>query len=226
MTRLTRASCQFPYALQTLSEDLDTLWNSEVFAPYRDAFPQEHRTSPSAFKKHVDDLVAADVKAPYLKSLQGYLWEDGYRSGKIRAPLFDDVGPAMTSWHAAGLALMIYSSGSVPAQKLLFSHTTAEPSDLSPLISDWFDTVNAGPKTESASYVKIASKYPDIPPSRWLFLSDNLAEVHAATKSGMLSLPVTRPGNAPIDDVDAISRSVSDFNELKLQVASDSWKEK
>ena len=221
MTRLTRGFDQFPYAVQSLSEGLDTLWDSEAFAPYKDAFPQEHQTSPLAFKKHVDDLVAADVKAPYLKSLQGYLWEDGYRSGKIRAPLFDDVGPAMKSWHAAGLALMIYSSGSVPAQKLLFGHTTAVPSDLRPLISDWFDTVNAGPKTESASYVKIASKYPDIPPSRWLFLSDNLAEVRAATESGMLSLPVTRPGNVPIGDVDAISRAVPDFDKLKLRVASD-----
>lgn len=222
MTRLTRGFCQFPYAGQSLSEDIDTLWDSEAFAPYKDAFPHEHRTSPSAFKKHVDDLMTADVKAPYLKALQGYLWEDGYRSGKIRAPLFDDVGPAMTSWYAAGLALMIYSSGSVPAQKLLFGHTTAEPSDLSPLISDWFDTVNAGPKTESTSYAKIASRYPGIPLSRWLFLSDNLAEVHAATKSGMLSLPVARPGNALIDDIDAISRAVSDFNELKVQVAPDS----
>lgn len=163
--------------------------------------------------------MAADVKAPYLKSLQGYLWEDGYKSGKLRAPVFDDVGPVMTAWHAAGLTIMIYSSGSVPAQKLLFSHTTAEPSDLSPVISDWFDTVNAGPKTDSSSYATIASKYPNIPPSNWLFLSDNLKEVHAARESGMQSLPVARPGNPPIDDSNALLDAIPDFRDLKLQVA-------
>ncbi|SPN98324.1 probable Enolase-phosphatase E1 [Cephalotrichum gorgonifer] len=209
----------FPYALQSLSESLGALWDTEAFAPYKHAFPQEYQTSPDAFKGHVEDLVAADVKAPYLKALQGYLWEDGYRSGKLRAPIFDDVSPAITSWHAAGLTIMIYSSGSVPAQKLFFGHTTADPSDLTPLITDWFDTVNAGPKTEQASYSKIASKYPGIPSSQWLFLSDNLAEVRAAKEAGMLALPVVRPGNAPIDDVNVMSSAVRDFGDLKLQVA-------
>lgn len=163
--------------------------------------------------------MAADVKAPYLKALQGYLWEDGYESGKLRAPVFDDVGPALTSWHAAGLTIIIYSSGSVPAQKLFFAHTTAKPSDLSPLVTDWFDTVNAGPKTERASYAKIASNYPDIPPSRWLFLSDNLKEVHAARDAGMQSLPVTRPGNPPVEDVNALLSPIPDFKDLQLEVA-------
>lgn len=166
--------------------------------------------------------MAADVKAPYLKALQGYLWEDGYRSGKLRAPVFDDVGPALASWRAAGLTIMIYSSGSVPAQKLFFAHTTADRSDLSPLITDWFDTVNAGPKTERASYAKIASKYLDIPPGRWLFLSDNPKEVHAAREAGMQSLLVTRPGNPPIEEVNALSNAIPDFKALELRVASDS----
>lgn len=166
--------------------------------------------------------MAADVKAPYLKAMQGYLWEAGYKSGKLRAPVFDDVGPAMTSWHAAGITLIIYSSGSVPAQKLLFAHTTADPSDLSPLITDWFDTVNAGPKTERESYARIAERYPGVPPSRWLFLSDNLSEVRAAREAGMQSLPVTRPGNPPIEDADALLSAIPDFKDLELQVASES----
>jgi enolase-phosphatase E1 len=66
-----------------------------------------------------------------------------------------------------------------------------------PLIFDWFDTVNAGPKTEMSSYKTIQSKHVDIAadPTRWLFLSDNLKEVEAALESGMRSLPVVRPGN-------------------------------
>lgn len=164
----------------------------------------------------MEDLVARDVKAPYLKALQGYLWEEGYRSGKLRAPLFDDVGPAIVSWHDAGLIIMIYSSGSVPAQKLLFGHTTAQPSDMTALITDWFDTVNAGPKVNPASYTKIASHYPNFQLDQWLFLSDNLLEVEAARAAGMRSLPVVRPGNAPIDDPKALKSAIHDFNALSL----------
>lgn len=142
--------------------------------------------------------MSRDVKAPYLKALQGYLWRTGYESGELKAPLFSDVSPFITQAHTVGKKIMIYSSGSVPAQKLFFAHTTSEPSDLSPLISDWFDTVNAGPKMDVASYVTILSQWPSIEPSRWLFLSDNLDEVNAAQQSGMCSIPVTRPGNSQL----------------------------
>ena len=122
----------------------------------------------------------------------------------------------MTEWHNAGLPVMIYSSGSVPAQKLLFGHTDAEPSNLMPLISDWFDTVNAGPKTEAASYTKIASNYPSVGLGQWLFLSDNLKEVVAARDAGMQSLPVTRPGNPPLpSDVQVTVTPVSNFDSLR-----------
>ncbi|PKS11878.1 hypothetical protein jhhlp_001172 [Lomentospora prolificans] len=213
---LINNSSQFPYALQALSEGLDSLWDSPGFAQYRQAFPEEFRSDQATFKAHVEDLVAKDLKVPYLKALQGYLWEEGYRAGSLRAPLFDDVGPALVSWHAAGLTIMIYSSGSVPAQKLLFGHTTAQPSDMTPLITDWFDTVNAGSKVDSASYTKIISNYPAIRPDEWLFLSDNLKEVEAAKAAGMRSLPVVRPGNAPLDDNLALESAVRNFSELKL----------
>lgn len=156
--------------------------------------------------------MAQDVKAPYLKSLQGYLWHRGYESGDLEAPVFPDVGPFVTTAHASGKKIIIYSSGSVPAQKLFFSHTTAQPSDLTPFISAWFDTVNAGPKTEAASYSTILSSNPDIAPARWLFLSDNLEEVGAALASGMRSLPVTRPGNAPMSPDEPLSQlAIRDF---------------
>lgn len=177
---------------------LDEEWDSPEFAPYRNAFPKQYRTLRSAFEAHVRDLINRDVKVSYLKALQGHLWEQGYRSGEIRAPLFPDVTPFIRNAHASGKKIMIYSSGSVPAQRLLFGHTNAEPADLCPLISDWFDTVNAGPKTDVASYRVILSKYPNVTPDRWLFLSDNLFEVEAALEAGICSYPVTRPGNAPL----------------------------
>ena len=112
---------------------------------------------------------------------------------------------------------MIYSSGSVAAQKLLFEHTTSTPSDLRPLLSDYFDTVNAGPKTEAASYAKIASSRPEIEISKWLFLSDNPKEVKAAKEAGMQSFIVMREGNAPLSDEERVAhRVVASFEEVRI----------
>ncbi|KAJ3499636.1 hypothetical protein NLG97_g196 [Lecanicillium saksenae] len=188
----------FPYALQALPGVLDDRWDSPTFASYREAFPEEYRNDRTALEAHVKDLVERDLKVPYLKSLQGHLWQHGYETGVLRAPLFDDVPAFIKSAHSAGKKVMIYSSGSVPAQKLFFGHTTADPSDMMPFISNWFDTVNAGPKTEAGSYTKILSTVPETNPSRWLFLSDNIKEVDAARAAGMQSYPVVRPGNAPL----------------------------
>ncbi|PHH89175.1 hypothetical protein CDD83_6569 [Cordyceps sp. RAO-2017] len=202
----------FPYALDALTRQLGSYWDAPEFALHRQAFPDDCRNDPAAFEAHVRHLVAQDSKAPYLKALQGFLWQQGYRSGHLQAPLFPDVGPFMAAAHAAGKKLVIYSSGSVPAQKLFFSHTTAQPSDLTPCISAWFDTVNAGSKTQVTSYTTILSAYPDVPPSRWLFLSDNLKEVEAALASGMKSLPVARPGNDLLPPDNPLSPlAISDF---------------
>ncbi|KAL2754674.1 hypothetical protein ACRALDRAFT_2043602 [Sodiomyces alcalophilus JCM 7366] len=213
----------FPYALQALPAALDKNWDSPEFAPYRNAFPEPAASSRSDFEAHVVDLVNRDVKAPYLKALQGHLWQRGYESGQIKAPLFPDVAPTMATWVTAGMKVMIYSSGSVPAQKLFFGHTDASPSSLVPLISDWFDTVNAGPKTESRSYATIMSHHPTVKPHEWLFLSDNLAEVSAAREAGMQSLPVIRPGNPPLPENNSLATdAVRDFRDLaaRLDVSS------
>jgi len=204
---------QFPYALHALPETLRTKWDSPEFAQYRDAFPSEYSVSKEAFTAHVRDLMSRDVKVSYLKSLQGYLWETGYRTGEIKAPLFPDVAPKFESWKEGGKHIIIYSSGSVAAQKLLFRHTNGEPADLTPLIADYFDTVNAGPKTEPSSYEKILSQHPvGGGPSSWLFLSDNVKEVEAAKAAGMQSFIVQRPGNAPLPaDVEKTHRVISDF---------------
>jgi enolase-phosphatase E1 len=110
----------------------------------------------------------------------------------------------------------------VRAQKLFFTHTTAEPdADLTPLVAGWFDTINAGPKTEYRSYETIMQSRPEIKPAQWLFLSDNVNEVLAARDAGMQSLPVVRPGNAPITDEGLLKDAIRDFSELDLVKAAD-----
>ncbi|RFU35878.1 hypothetical protein B7463_g529, partial [Scytalidium lignicola] len=209
----------FPYALQVLPSTLATQWDSSEFQPYRDVFPAEYRSSPALFDQHVRDLMAKDLKVPYLKSLQGYLWLRGYKSGELRCPLFADVFPALASWHAASIPILIYSSGSVPAQKLLFQYTNSKPdADIRALITDYFDTVNAGPKTEPTSYEKIASAHREIGEiSSWLFLSDNVKEVYAAKEAGMQSLVVVRDGNAPLSEDDkAKHETISSFDQIDI----------
>jgi len=146
--------------------------------------------------------MSQDLKIPYLKSLQGYLWLQGYQSGALKCPLFPDVHPKLQSWYKFSIPIIIYSSGSVPAQKLLFQYTNSTPeADLRPLISDYFDTVNAGPKTEKESYEKIArTRKEEI--GKWLFLSDNVKEVAAAKEAGMQSWVVVREGNSPLSESD------------------------
>lgn len=226
---------QFPYALSALPTTLEQEWSSPSFARYRDAFPPEHAGSPAALEAHVRDLMSRDVKIAYLKSLQGYLWENGYASGALKAPLFPDVVPRIRQWAAtrststsegagddAGSeekgSVMIYSSGSVPAQKLLFKYTnTADEPDLTGYLADYFDTVNAGPKQEAASYTRIAAAHPEVPVGRWLFLSDNVREVEAALEAGMQSYVVVRPGNAPLTpEEEARHRVVRSFEEISF----------
>ena len=134
-----------------------------------------------------------DRKHTALKALQGMVWQAGYREGDFTAPLYPDVAPALRAWHAAGHLLAVYSSGSVPAQRLLFAHTDA--GDLSPLFSGFFDT-EVGGKREAASYRAIAAKLAR-QPGDILFLSDVVAELDAAREAGLRTVLLDRRDDYP-----------------------------
>ena len=137
--------------------------------------------------------IDADRKHTALKALQGMVWQAGYREGDFTAPLYPDVAPALRAWHAAGHTLAVYSSGSVPAQKLLFAHTDA--GDLTPLFSGFFDT-EVGGKREAASYRVIATKLAR-QPGDILFLSDVVAELDAAREAGLRTVLLDRRDDYP-----------------------------
>ncbi|MGB8170648.1 MAG: acireductone synthase [Chthoniobacteraceae bacterium] len=139
----------------------------------------------------VHALMDADVKATGLKQLQGLIWEGGFRSGALRAALFADVAGMLRRWHAEGVELRIYSSGSVQAQRLFFAHT--EAGDLTPLLSGFYDT-KIGGKKSSASYAAIAADACRAPETI-LFLSDVVEELDAACDAGLATALALRPGN-------------------------------
>ncbi|MCE6993370.1 acireductone synthase [Saccharothrix sp. S26] len=138
----------------------------------------------------------ADQKVTPLKTLQGLIWQRGYARGDLVAEFFPDVVPALRAWHAGGVKLAVFSSGSVAGQVAFFAHTA--DGDLTSLFEHHFDTVNAGPKREAASYLKIASVLgsDDI-----TFYSDVPAELDAAAEAGWRTVGVARPGE-PYGDAD------------------------
>ncbi|MFD5539340.1 acireductone synthase, partial [Streptomyces sp. NPDC127079] len=109
-----------------------------------------------------------DRKAPPLKKLQGIIWSEGFAKGELVSHFYDDVVPALRGWHARGVRLFVYSSGSVSAQRAWFAHSPH--GDLLPLIDGLYDTENAGPKQSPDSYRAI-SRSIGAPPGRTLFLS-------------------------------------------------------
>ena len=134
-----------------------------------------------------------DRKHTALKALQGLVWEAGYADGDFTAPLYPDVAPALRDWHVAGHRLAVYSSGSVPAQKLLFAHT--DSGDLTALFAAYFDT-EVGGKREAGSYraigERLGSDAGDI-----LFLSDVVEELDAAREAGMRTVLLDRREDYP-----------------------------
>ena len=137
--------------------------------------------------------IDADRKHTALKALQGLLWADGYRSGDFTAHIYADAAESLREWNAAGIPLYVYSSGSVPAQKLFFGHSAA--GDLSGMFQGWFDT-EVGGKRDAASYRRIAGDI-GVEPGDVLFLSDIVEELDAAREAGMQTVLIDRREDYP-----------------------------
>jgi enolase-phosphatase E1 len=132
-----------------------------------------------------------DRKATPLKELQGLIWSDGYRSGELHGHVYLDAVERLRAWQKEGIALYVYSSGSVLAQKLLFGHTPF--GDLTGLFSGFFDTTT-GKKVDPESYVAIARAI-GRPPGSILFLSDSPGELDAARVARLATRWVDRDGS-------------------------------
>lgn len=193
----------FPYARRNFADFLSRQASAEInndLARLREEHaadlrrglaPPEYAEPPVGY---LHWLMDSDRKSTPLKSLQGKIWEEGYRAGVLKSRVFPDVPPAFERWRRQNRLIFIYSSGSVLAQQLLFKHT--EAGDLSGSISGYFDT-NIGPKTEVESYRRIAAA---VGTGEVLFISDVTRELAAAREAGMEVLLSIRPGNPPQPD--------------------------
>lgn len=176
----------------SVQDDLKLLWQEYETDVAQGLSPP---TWTDSAVPYIHYLIAEDRKSTGLKSLQGKIWEQGYRNGTLRAQIFSDVKPAFERWTQAGKQLFIFSSGSVQAQKLLFQYS--EVGDLTEFLSGYFDTT-IGTKKAVDSYLKIAQAI-GVAPANILFISDVTAELKAARSSGIQTLFSLRPGNHSTD---------------------------
>lgn len=194
-------------AVQELLAAVEQAWQSDP-DPEAQALRQP---GGAAVVAYLQWLIRHDRKLTALKDLQGLIWAEGYRSGALQGPLFDDVAPALRRWHAAGVQLAVYSSGSVGAQQLIYGHSTA--GDLRTVFNAWFDT-RIGPKQDPQSYAAIAAQL-GCKPKHVLFISDALAECEAAASSGLQVLYSDRPGNPERDS--GPFEKINSFEALELK---------
>lgn len=159
------------------------------------------------------EWIDQDKKITPLKALQGLIWEAGYSQSDFKGHVYRDVIDNLKIWKAQGIALYVYSSGSILAQKLLFGHT--EAGDLTPLFSGFFDT-NIGGKKEADSYLKIAEKI-GYPAHNILFLSDIKEELDAATAAGFVTVWLTRDHKP---DIHTEHPQACSFDEIELEAIS------
>lgn len=166
--------------------------------------------SANSVSDYLKYLIDKDRKSTPLKAIQGMIWQSGFESGEIVAPVFEDVPAALKRWKAADRPVSIFSSGSLLAQQLLFRYT--DHGDLTQFISNYFDT-NTGPKNQAASYARIAEEM-KMAPADILFVSDAVPELDAARSAGMQTSMSVRPGNAELEE-DCTHQIITTFDSLE-----------
>ena len=146
----------FPYAAQHLPMFVRANAQDPAVMAQLHAVAQEVGVAKDNYEAIIAALlqwIAEDRKATPLKALQGMLWEHGYKSHAYSAHVYEDAFQQLSAWHAEGMLLYVYSSGSIQAQKLFFGYS--EFGDMTPLFSGYFDTTS-GAKQSSAAYQVIA----------------------------------------------------------------------
>ncbi|MNK05521.1 Enolase-phosphatase E1 [compost metagenome] len=204
----------FPYFrnnILDLSELTENPIVKEAFAQTVELAQSEDGETISTEQEIIDKLYewsVEDRKITPLKTLQGVLWEKGYRDGVLKGHVYPEVATNLGKWKEQGIGLGVFSSGSVPAQKLIFGYSIS--GDLTPSFSHYFDT-NTGGKREAETYSKIAGIL-NLDPSEILFLSDIEEELEAADSKGYQTIQLAREGMTP-----TWKQAVKSFDEISFE---------
>ena len=207
----------FPYARRALPGFVRDHRDDPDVRRWLDVVATEHGSicNDDVIVETLQGWIDQDRKHTALKALQGLVWEAGYRNADFTAPIYPDAAPTLRRWHALDLPLYVYSSGSVPAQKLFFGHSDA--GDLTGLFSGWFDTETGG-KREAGSYARIASAI-GIAAHDILFLSDIVEELDAAREAGLDTVLLDRREDYPTPREGEAANGhtrVTDFTQIQV----------
>ncbi|MDV3468873.1 acireductone synthase [Stenotrophomonas sp. C3(2023)] len=185
----------FPYARKALPAFIAEHGREPGVRRWLDAVAAEigGACQDSLVAETLQGWIDQDRKHTALKALQGMIWDAGYKRGDYTAHFYPEVAAVLQRWHAQGLSLHVYSSGSVPAQKQFFGYSTA--GDLTALVSGWFDT-EVGGKREADSYRRIVQTI-GVPAPEILFLSDVVEELDAAREAGLQTCLLDRRDDYP-----------------------------
>ncbi|MGB9874036.1 MAG: acireductone synthase [Hydrogenobacter sp.] len=199
----------FPYSKNKLRSFLESHWDDErIRAILEELFNKLGKTlSLEETLELLTKWIDEDRKDTVLKEIQGYIWEEGYQKGELMGHIYQDAYEKLKEWHSRGIKLYVFSSGSVKAQKLLFSHTPY--GDLTYLFSGYFDT-RVGSKKDPRSYETIA-KTINIEPDKVLFLSDLEEELDCAKMAGMKTTRLARDC-----EVQSKHPTVKDFYSIEI----------
>ena len=184
----------FPYSTKALPEYVRQHAQEDEIAVIIDRVKQEIDRLDANLELVIATLlnwIEEDKKITPLKTLQGFIWEDGFKNNHFQGHLYEDAYRNLVQWYKLGIKLYVFSSGSVKAQKLLFGHS--QYGDLTYLFEGYFDT-NIGNKKEVTAYQNIAQAI-ELPPQEILFLSDVIAELDAAAGAGYHTLLLDRQNN-------------------------------
>ncbi len=201
----------FPYSSKALADFLeDNQTNVLVDNCISDV--KDIALEPDASLERVVEIlqqwIAEDRKATPLKTLQGLIWKQGYAKGEFKGHIYPDFIDSVKEIKAQNVRLYSFSSGSVDAQKLLFSHS--DGGDLTEFFDGHFDT-RTGNKLFKQAYLNIINTI-SLAPKQVLFISDVLEELKAAEQAGMRVMQMVRETTQRTGDYPQISN----FKELSF----------
>lgn len=198
-------SILFPYITNNVSQFLKDNASQDWFVKFLEEC--NIQDLEENLQEEIIRLMSKDSKIPWLKKFQGLMWEHAYNNSLVKGQVYSDF-PEFLKRFSGIFRIGIYSSGSIKAQKLLFSFTENN-GNLLEYLQFHFDTT-IGLKTLSSSYTLISQDL-QVEPSQILFLSDSTLEIQAAKNAGLKAIRVDR------DHLYSCNGVVHSFDELELE---------
>jgi enolase-phosphatase E1 len=199
----------FPYSRKAMAEFLEQNQHN-VVVDYCLSDVKDIALEPDATLERVTEIlqqwIDEDRKLTPLKTLQGLIWKQGYNRVEFTGHIYPDFIDSIERIKEKGIRIYSFSSGSVEAQKLLFSHT--EAGDLTGSFNGHFDT-RTGNKLDKQAYCNICNTI-SLKPKQILFVSDVAEELKAAEAAGMTTCQMIRFA----DQRQAKCKKISSFSEL------------